>query len=591
MKKIKMILHKIIYVMNSRQKALAILVLVMSFIASLLETIGVSAIVPLVNVLLNPTEIRENIIIKNIPFLQNASYGTIVFAVGLLVILLYIIKNIYFILLSWVRIKYSCEIQRELSVKMLNSYMRRGYQFFLNKNMGELNRGVMSDAAAIYTVIYSGFKLLSELLTIMLICVYMCFADWQLAISVLIMASICLIIINQVFRKNLYEAGISYRDYHAKANQALLQTLYGIKEVLVMHKQKYFVHEYEENWGNMQKAQIKRTVGEESPAYIIEGVCVSGLLLTVCVKAVSMENTIGFVAVLASFAIGAFRILPSLGKISSALNSVTTSLPSVDAVYENIKEAEKYEKETLGLNNKNESMEAKDRLLFHKNLEIRNLKFSYNAQSDIILNHVNLNIIKGQSIAFIGQSGAGKSTLADIILGLLWAQEGGIFMDGINIHDIPAEWAGIVGYVPQSVYLSDASIKENIAFGEKIDHIDEKKIWEAIEKSKLSEFVNTLSDGIETFVGDRGIRLSGGQRQRIAIARALYHSPEIMILDEATSALDNDTEKAVMEAIDSLQGKMTLIIIAHRLTTVRNCDVIYEVADGNVIERKKEEVL
>lgn len=586
-----MILHKIIYVMNSRQKALAILVLAMSFIASLLETIGVSAIVPLVNVLLNPTEIRENIIIKNIPFLQNAGYGTVVFAVGLLVILLYIIKNIYFILLSWVRIKYSCKIQRELSVKMLNSYMRRGYQFFLNKNMGELNRGVMSDAVAVYTVIYSGFRLLSELLTIMLICIYMCFADWQLAISVLLMASICLIIINQVFRKNLYDAGTNYRDYCAKANQALLQTLYGIKEVLVMHKQKYFVQKYEENWSNMQKAQIKRTVGEESPAYIIEGVCVSGLLLTVCVKAVSMENTIGFVAVLASFAIGAFRILPSLGKISSALNSVTTSLPSVDAVYENIKEAEKYEKDTLDLKNTNESFEANGRLWFDKNLEIRNIKFSYNAQSDIILNHINLNIRKGQSLAFIGQSGAGKSTLADIILGLLWPQEGGIFMDGVNIHDIPSEWAGIVGYVPQSVYLSDASIKENIAFGEKTDHIDEKKIWEAIEKSKLSEFVNTLPDGIETFVGDRGIRLSGGQRQRIAIARALYHSPEIMILDEATSALDNDTEKAVMEAIDSLQGKMTLIIIAHRLTTVRNCDVIYEVADGNVIERKKEEIL
>ena len=212
-------------------------------------------------------------------------------------------------------------------------------------------------------------------------------------------------------------------------------------------------------------------------------------------------------------------------------------------------------------------------------------------QENIVLSNVSFHIEEREKAAIVGINGAGKSTLVDILLGLLVPQKGKIMMDGTNITEIPDVWARLVGYVPQSVFLSSDSIKKNVAFGENEKEIDEKAVREALQRADLLEFIDTLPQGIHTKVGDRGIRLSGGQRQRIAIARALYHKPEIMVLDEATSALDNETESAIMSAIDALQGQVTLIIVAHRLTTIRNCDVIYEVVDKSVKVRDKKMVL
>ena len=224
-------------------------------------------------------------------------------------------------------------------------------------------------------------------------------------------------------------------------------------------------------------------------------------------------------------------------------------------------------------------------------LILDNISFRYKNDADDIFKHMSLTIKKGQSVAVIGSSGAGKSTLVDILLGLLVPQEGRILVDGTNITEIPDEWSNMVGYVPQTVFLSSGSIKENIAFGVEHGEIDEGLVKDVLRRAELYDFVQTLPDGMNTLVGDHGVRLSGGQRQRIAIARALYHKPEIMVLDEATSALDNETETAIMSAIDALQGQVTLIIVAHRLTTIKNCDVIYEVADNNICVRDKEEVL
>lgn len=590
MKNVKTIMNKLMYILETRQKVLAVILFILSVIGAVFEMLGVSAIVPLVNVILNP-EALNNISFLPKELLEDISYGELVLMVGGGIIILYLVKNVYFIFLAWYRVKFSCKVQRELSITMMQSYMNRGYQYFLNRNISELNRGVSADSAAIYAVINSGFKLLTELLAMALICIYMCFSDWQMALMLMGVAGTCLLIINIVFRKKMYHAGVDFRKYSALASQAIIQAFHGIKEVIVMHKQSHFVKEYEKNRNKMQIAQAKQVLGSEYPTYIVEAVCVTGLLAVVCVRAVTIEDTSSFVAVLASFAIGAFRILPSLGKVSSALNNITTSIPSVDSVYNNLKEANAYmEKYVLeGRNNEIRLREA-GKLSFNGAIELKSVKFRYNEQADYVLNGIDLKIPKGQAIALIGQSGAGKSTLVDVILGLLRPQEGGIYMDDINIYDMPMEWAKLVGYVPQSVYLADTSIKENIAFGVERELIDENRIWAAIEKARLKEFVEQLSEGIDTFVGDRGVRLSGGQRQRIGIARALYHSPEIMILDEATSALDNDTESAVMEAIDSLQGEMTLVIIAHRLTTVKNCDVIYEVIDGKIVSKDKKEI-
>ena len=614
MKNLNIVLKKMIYILNRPQKILCVLVFMLTCVGSFLECLGVSIIIPMVNVILNPEKLFENSIVQRFHILRSIDYETMVAAVVCSLIVVYLLKNGFFIFLSWVRIKFSCKIQREMSIRMMESYMSRGYQFFLQKNYGELNRGVSGDTSAVYGVLNAGFRFISDLLTIFLICLFMLFADWSLSLMMVATSFICVLLIYFVFRRNMYKAGIQYRNFSARAGQAMVQAFQGIKDVLILRKQRYFIEEYEENQAQVQMAQCKQTVGQESPAYIIEGLCVSGLMIVVAMRVISGESSADFIAILAAFAVGAFRILPSLGRISISLNQVLTNTPSINAVYEDIIEAEEYARlhpEADFVKTKSTKLIAKNRRQIRKTnedgvsaveqhesksdfqslLELKNISFHYNEDAENILEHINLEIKRGQAIALIGASGAGKSTLIDILLGLLVPQEGKIQLDGTDITEIPDAWSKIVGYVPQSVFLSSDSIKKNVAFGEDENEINDALVREALERAELWEFIKELPKGMNTQVGDRGVRLSGGQRQRIAIARALYHKPEILVLDEATSALDNETESAIMSAIDSLQGQVTMIIVAHRLTTVRNCDVIYEVADKGVKVRDKKDVL
>lgn len=609
MKKFQIVIKQMIYILNKPQRILCFLVFLATCMGSFLECLGVSVIIPVVNVILNPQGIMDSSIVKSSSFLSSLSDKEMVIGIISLVIIIYLLKNLFFVFLSWLRIKFSCKIQRETSIRMMKSYMGRGYRFFLDNNYGELNRGVTGDTISVYEVLYTGFRLVSEVLTIVLLCVFMFITDWSLSLSMVIVSTVCIVLIYYVFRKRMYYAGREWRKYRVKTEQAVHQAFQGIKDILVLRKQAYFVGEYEKNQVNVQVMQCKMTVGQESPAYVIEGLCVSGLMLTVGLKVVfGVGNTEVFVANLAAFAMAAFRILPSLGKISVSLNQVLSNVPSINAVYENIREAENYalqhpeilfedaedtklinraDRVTSVTSQKIENVETK----FENSVEIKRVSFKYNDDMDYILKNIDLEIKKGQAIAFIGASGAGKSTLIDILLGLLIPQCGAVYKDGVSITENPEDWANTIGYVPQSIYMLDDSILANVAFGENIEDIDVNKVWEAIERAELGDFVRSLPSGIETFVGDRGVRLSGGQIQRIAIARALYHKPQILVLDEATSALDNDTEAAIMSAIDSLQGQVTLIIVAHRLTTVKNCDVIYEVGNQSIKECNKRDIL
>ena len=289
---------------------------------------------------------------------------------------------------------------------------------------------------------------------------------------------------------------------------------------------------------------------------------------------------------IAAFALGAFRILPYIGSILGSINTITYNAPGLVVAYETLRETHELEIRQPSVKNNEKYANAKLR----EEIRLSNITFAYTVEKGNVLEGLDIIIKKGKSIGLIGASGVGKTTLSDLILGLYSPQSGKITMDGTDIEEIGDNWHRITGYVPQSVYLSDASIRRNVAFGIEEDKIDDDKVWKALEMAQLKPFVEELKEGLDTRVGEWGVKFSGGQRQRVAIARALYSDPDVLIMDEATAALDNETEKAVMESIEALQGLKTLVIVAHRLTTVKKCDEIYEIIGGKAVLKSKEEV-
>lgn len=584
------VFKKLKYILTGRQKQLSIVVFLMTVIGAALETLGVSIIVPLVQSFLSADKLLQNEKIKPIVEILHITTGVqLIIWISVAVILLYIVKNVYMILLSYVRIKFAVKVKRELSVKIMNAYMEREYSYFLGVNTADVLRGIGYDVSGVHEVLFQIFRILAEFLTVVCICVYIFYTDIMMAIGVVILMGCMLGILMIAFRKRMKSVGECYRECTVRVNKYLYESFQGIKDVFIFHRESFFIKNYEKAFSDQQRADVSRTLAAESPAYIIEAVCISGLIVVVGFKIVLGGDASSFVPQLAAFAVAAFRILPSIGKISAGFNQLVASCPALNATYNNLVEVENYKK--TNKIKRMEKAEEKGTLQFENKIELRDICWKYPQSDRYVIENLNLKLKKGRSVAFIGQSGAGKSTLADILLGLLVPEKGDILVDGKSIYSDMDTWKKTVGYVPQSVFLTDDTIRKNIAFGIEEREIDDDKIRKTIEQAQLTEAIAQLPEGVDTILGERGIRFSGGQKQRVAIARALYNDPEILILDEATAALDNDTENAVMEAIDALHGYKTLIIIAHRLSTIRNCDEIYEIGDGVAKRRNKEDVL
>ena len=329
-------------------------------------------------------------------------------------------------------------------------------------------------------------------------------------------------------------------------------------------------------------ANVGRTyaVMNNIPRLLIETVFIVGVLTFIIIYMKGGGNVASMVSTLAAFGVAAMRVLPSVNRINTYITEISYNQPSLDFVYQNLREGMK----TDAMLAQRRAYSQKEKLELKDKIELNHISFHYPDSDKNIFTDAHMEVPKGKSVGIMGTSGAGKSTIVDILLGLLHAQEGEITCDGVDIFTNYESWLAQIGYIPQSIYLIDESIRDNIAFGIDADKIDEKRIWEVLEEAQLKEFVEELPNGLDTTIGDRGVRLSGGQRQRIGIARALYHDPEILVFDEATSALDNDTEAAVMDAVNSFRGKKTMIIIAHRLNTIEKCDIIYKVEEGKLIQ-------
>lgn len=591
LKSLKEVWNKFNFILTTSQKRWGVVVIIMTILGALCETLGVSVILPLVQVMIEPQQLRQNAFIA--PIIESLNLHTdtaLIWAIGIGVILVYLIKNLFLLFLSYVRVKYACKVERELSIEMMNSYMKRGYVFFLNAGTGELMRGMINGINYTYNGLYQLFKLLAEVVTIAFICIYIMISDVIMAICVVALASVCLLMVVFGCQKWVKKCGEIYYKYAAVINKALLQTFQGIKEILVMQRQEYFIESYRDNYQKQQKGYIGQAVALESPTYIIEAVCVGGMIVAVCLKAIDTESAATLVPQLASFAVAAFRILPSLGRISNNFNQFISYLPGINDTYNNFKEVRSGDVNS-NTNTQREVTMGKELLGFTDKVSVENVTWKYPDAEGNVLSDISMDIQKGQSVAFVGKSGAGKTTLADVILGLLSPQNGVVKIDGIDIAKIPEGRSKLIGFVPQNVNLLDDTVRRNVAFGIKDEEIDDEKVWKALEQAQLKGVIEECANGLDTEIGERGIHFSGGQRQRFAIARALYNNPDILILDEATSALDTETETAVMEAIDELQGQKTLIIIAHRLTTIKNCDVIYEIANGKAVIRTYEDLI
>ncbi|MCI7595924.1 MAG: ABC transporter ATP-binding protein/permease [Lachnospiraceae bacterium] len=576
MKKIKNFIKQMQYIFERRQKLQLLFVLFIVIFTTFVELLGVTAILPLIEVMMNENSINETPYLNTLYRLGgfgNSTNFLIFLAVVLIVI--YWIKNFLVAVSYNLQYKFTFSNQKRMAYKLLECYLSQPYFFHLSHSSAELIRSINTDIVMMFQGILALLQFFAEILVCLVLGSFLFFTDPQITIIIVIALLLFVVLFTKKIKSYLSYIGEEDRKFSMGIVKWLQQSFGGLKETKIMHREKFFLEKFEEQysqWADLEK--IYRNL-QMIPKPIMETLSITALMIAIILKLLSGTQMSSFMTTISVFAIAAFRLLPSFNRITGYVSVIIFNFPAFEAVYQDLKRVD----ELLGTSYLT-TQDAKEALPLREKIQIRNLSYKYPEGEDYVLRDVNISIPKNKSIALVGPSGAGKTTLADLILGVLEPTKGNILIDEADAFTHLTAWQKNVGYIPQTIYLMDDTIRNNIIYG--AEAADEERLMKAVEEAQLKEFIESLSEGLDTEVGERGIRLSGGQRQRIGIARALYSNPEVLVLDEATSALDNETEKAVMDAIDSLSGSKTLIIIAHRLTTVENCDIKYEVKNGGV---------
>lgn len=572
-------IKKALAIFNRKQKTQLIVLFFIEFIGSLLEMLGVYALIPVLQIVLEPDEMLENPYISRMKelFAIQTAQGLIFFMIGAMVFV-YAIKNLYLIFMTYVQYQIIWRNRLRMENDVMAYYVRQPYMFHVQHNSAEMQRTILTDIGNVFDVVHSVFQLISDLLTVTMLVILMLVTDIGITVALLLLLLVFVLFYFKIFKRRLYQYGQISQYYGAEGLKCINQIFNGIKEIKVNESEAYFIKEFSDG-RRIQTSMMKRgAFFQQTPKYLLEMLIVGGILGSLFIKLWTGAEISHMVAQMGMLALAAYRILPAVNHITAELAYIFNNKASIDLIYQVICE-DNIEFDGMKTIEREAERESEDGKRLG-NIKLQNVSFCYPTSKTMILNDVTLEIEGGTAVAFKGPSGAGKTTTADIILGILPPVEGAVFYDGRDIREMGKAWYRHVGYIPQNIYLSDDTIRKNVAFG--AEYPDEDQIWRALEAAQLKEFVEEQPNGLDTRIGEGGVRISGGQRQRIGIARALYHDPEIMILDEATSALDNETERAVMEAVDYLRGRKTLIIIAHRLSTIENCDVIYEVKKGQI---------
>lgn len=580
-------IKKLMEIFSRKQKAHLCLLGIMIFVGGIVEILGVSAMVPVIAVILDQHSLEKyGIVRKAMGFLHLETMQSFaMFLLGTLLVV-YAFKSLYTVWLTFMQNRFITVNKNRMISQVLREFLNRPYEFYLDADIPTVFRMTDSDIPNLFQLMMVILQVTSELIVFVFLSVALVVTDWKLAFLMVGVFGVVTALMNKVMKPRLNALGKKNQETQSRIAKWRIQAIYGIKDVKVLHREEFFAYNYEHTGKYGAVLAQKYAVLNSIPRNLIETVFIGCLVGYIMVYIASGNDTGKLATGLSIYGVAAIRLMPCINRINTYLTEIAYYQPCLDYVYENMCVNRKSMEENGYLR----TGDYGKKMGIHDRIALENITFAYPNTEKKIFEHAHMVIPYGKSVGIMGASGAGKSTVVDIILGLLHVQEGRIACDGRDIFECYASWLAQVGYIPQSIYLIDESIRENIGFGVKAEDIDEERIWETLEEAQLKEFVESLPEGLDTKVGDRGVRISGGQRQRIGIARALYHNPEILVFDEATSALDNETEAALMDAINSFHGKKTMIIIAHRLNTIENCDIIYRVSEGRIEEVDRKEL-
>jgi ABC-type multidrug transport system fused ATPase/permease subunit len=556
--------------LNRHEKRKLVYVFALMFIGSILEAISLGMVVPVISLLSTPRTEIDNQFVESV--FDGVSDNGFVFIVMTIMVIVFTLKTLFLVWKVWYQKGFSNRLAARISSDLYQSYLRQPYEYFLARNTSTLIRNSTSGTTLLDGVIDPLLFLFSEGLVTISLFIFLLYLEPIGTLATLTIFAVGAWSYRKPTARRIAKWGKSDNDYKAKLIQQVNQGFGGIKDVKMLRREKHFVDLFNDYLLKNSSISQKFSFVQSLPRYFLE-------LLTIVCFAVLVSSMVAFgsgldsvIPVLGLFGVASFRILPATYQIINSIQSINKSKSLLSEISND-----------LFMSGESFHLSDAEEMEFEV-LEIRNLKFSYVESQREALMDVSILINRGEAVGLVGQSGSGKSTLADVLLGFLAPQFGAVLVNGVNIKTSIQRWRTKVGYVPQSIFLTDDTLRRNIAFGLADEQIDEAAVQTALRSAQLEDFVVSLPDGVNTMVGERGVRLSGGQRQRIGIARALYNNPEVLVLDEATSSLDTETEHGVMQAVQALQGDKTVIIVAHRLSTVEYCDRLYRLDAGRIVD-------
>lgn len=581
-------LKKINLILDRRQKLWMVFLLVLLLIGAVLETLGIALVVPIIRVVVDPTSIEKNAYHMGdlYRFLRMQSPREFAIFMMVAIVVVFAVKNIFLFFSNKIQLHFIYTNQFATSNRMMINFMMRPYEYYLNADTSVIQRQITSDINNVYALILTILQLTSEIFVFACLVIALMLVDAKMTLSIAAILVGVLLIIKWVIKPVMVRAGKDNQDYYSGLYKWIEQSVMGIKEIKVADKQNYFITEYAKCGKGYVNAVQKYSLYNSTPRMLIETVAIAALVFYMLIQMTGGNADIGSLLTQVSvLAAAAARLLPSANRINNYMTSVAYFEPFLDNVSDNLQQE---------IHDKNISYRAEDyakapqveKLPVTKEIRLEHITYHYPNAQAYVFRDASVAFPIGKSIGIVGTSGAGKTTIVDIMLGLLKPESGTVLADGVDVQTNYHGWLKNIGYIPQTIFMLDTTIRRNVAFGLADEEIDDEKVWAALREAQLDEHVRSLPDGLDTEIGERGIRLSGGQRQRIGIARALFEDPEVLVLDEATSALDNETEAAIMESINRLHGRKTLIIIAHRLQTIEKCDMIFRVQDEKIVRER-----